>query len=160
MYKKSIILTVLLVLLNSCGYTPLYLGSSSKISIEIIKQDGDRDINNLIISNLKRFSNKSEITKKNYEIIINSLYSKKIIAKDATGKSTDYKLNIVVNFTVKSDEKTKILNFKETFNMKGLDNNFEEKEYEKVIQKNMVNTIIQKLCLIDCVKVYFFIENY
>ena len=145
MYKKSIILTVLLVLLNSCGYTPLYLGSSSKISIEIIKQDGDRDINNLIISNLKRFSNKSEITKKNYEIIINSLYSKKIIAKDATGKSTDYKLNIVVNFTVKSDEKTKILNFKETFNMKGLDNNFEEKEYEKVIQKNMVNTIIQKL---------------
>ena len=145
MYKKSIILTVLLVLLNSCGYTPLYLGSSSKISIEIIKQDGDRDINNLIISNLKRFSNKSEITKKNYEIIINSLYSKKIIAKDATGKSTDYKLNIVVNFKVKSDEKTKILNFKETFNMKGLDNNFEEKEYEKVIQKNMVNTIIQKL---------------
>jgi predicted transcriptional regulator len=145
MYKKSIILTVLLVLLNSCGYTPLYLGSSLKISIEIIKQDGDRDINNLIISNLKRFSNKSEITKKNYEIIINSLYSKKIIAKDATGKSTDYKLNIVVNFTVKSDEKTKILNFKETFNMKGLDNNFEEKEYEKVIQKNMVNTIIQKL---------------
>ena len=134
-------------MLNNCGYVPLYLGSNSKFSVQIIKQNGDRDINNLLKSNLKRFSNKSEATKVNYELIINSLYAKNIIAKNAKGKSTDYQLRIDVNFKINTEGKTKIVNFTETFNMKGQDNNFDEKEYESIIKKNMVNTIVQKLIL-------------
>ena len=147
MYKKFIILTALFIMLNNCGYVPLYLGSNSKFSVQIIKQNGDRDINNLLKSNLKRFSNKSEATKVNYELIINSLYAKNIIAKNAKGKSTDYQLRIDVNFKINTEGKTKIVNFTETFNMKGQDNNFDEKEYESIIKKNMVNTIVQKLIL-------------
>lgn len=147
MYKKFIILTVLFVILNNCGYAPLYLGSNSKFSIQIVKQSGDRDINNLLSSNLKRFSNKSEDTKVNHEIIINSLYEKTIIAKDAKGKSTDYQLRIEVNFKINTEGKTKIVNFTEIFNMKSQDNNFDEKKYESIVKKNMINTIVQKLIL-------------
>lgn len=145
MHKKSLILIVLLVMLNNCGYTPLYLGSNSNINIEVIEQNGDRDINNLLISNLKRFSNKSG--DRNYEIAINSSYEKNIIAKDTKGKSTDYRLITEVNFKINIEDKTKVINFTETFNMKGLNNNFDEREYESTIKKNMVNTIIQKLIL-------------
>lgn len=147
MYKKSIILIVFFIMLNNCGYAPLYKGSNSKFSIEIMKQDGNRDINNLLSSNLERFSNKSKETKKNYEIMINSLYAKNIIAKDAKGKSTDYQLKIDIKFKINIEGKSKIINFTETFNMKGQNNNFEEKEYETIIKKNMVNTIVQKLIL-------------
>ena len=148
MYKKSLILIVIFIILNSCGYAPLYIESNSKFSIEIVRQDGDRDINNLLSSNLKRFSNKtSEVTEKNYKIMINSLYAKNIIAKDAKGKSTDYQLKIDINFNINIEDKTKIIKFSEIFNMKGQDNNFEEKKYESIIKKNMVNTIVQKLIL-------------
>jgi hypothetical protein len=146
MYKKSLILIFLLIILNNCGYTPLYLGSNSKIYIEITEKNGDRDINNLLSSNLKRFSNKSEDTK-NYRIIINSVYKKNIIAKNTQGASTDYRLITEVSFKINSKDKTKIINFSESFNMKGLNNNFEEKDYESSIKKNMVDTIIQKLIL-------------
>jgi len=147
MYKKSLILIFLLIILNNCGYTPLYLGSNSKIYIEITEKNGDRDINNLLSSNLKRFSNKSEDTNKNYRIIINSVYKKNIIAKNTQGASTDYRLITEVSFKINSKDKTKIINFSESFNMKGLNNNFEEKDYESSIKKNMVDTIIQKLIL-------------
>ena len=147
MYKKSLILIFLLIILNNCGYTPLYLGSNSNIYIEITEKNGDRDINNLLSSNLKRFSNKSEDTNKNYRIIINSVYKKNIIAKNTQGASTDYRLITEVSFKINSKDKTKIINFSESFNMKGLNNNFEEKDYESSIKKNMVDTIIQKLIL-------------
>jgi hypothetical protein len=147
MYKKSLILIFLLMILNNCGYTPLYLGSNSNIYIEITEKNGDRDINNLLSSNLKRFSNKSEDTNKNYRIIINSVYKKNIIAKNTQGASTDYRLITEVSFKINSKDKTKIINFSESFNMKGLNNNFEEKDYESSIKKNMVDTIIQKLIL-------------
>ena len=104
---------------------------------------GDRKINNLTKNKLKRFSLIKN--KRNYNVIIKSDYSKTIVAKDTAGNVTDYKILVIINFNVTSDEFNKVFKFEESFNMKKLTNKIEEIDYEKNIKNNLVEIITQKL---------------
>ena len=135
---------IFFLFLSNCGYVPMYSNLNNiNFNILIIENIGDRDVNNLIITNLKRFSKNS--SQKNIKIKINSSYQKNSIAKDTTGNTTDYEIKISTIFFIEKDKEDKYeLILTENFSFKKLSSNFDELEYEKTIKENLVRNIIQK----------------
>ena len=143
---KSIYIITIFLLFISCGYSPLYKDLTNvNFSISLNEINGNRTINNLIISKLNIY--KSNVTGKEYDIDINSKYTKDIIAKDTTGAATEYKLTISASFQVNSSDYEREFLFKESFNMKSIADKLEEQDYEETIKSNLVNTITRKLIL-------------
>ena len=137
---------LIIFLLNSCGYSPMFKDFSDlNFSINIKDTFGSREINNLIIANLKNYS-KLDASKK-YDVVIDSEYKKNIIAKDSTGAATEYKIIISSNFQIKSTNFNGEISFNESFNMQSMSNKLDEKDYEENIQNNLTNTITRKLIL-------------
>ena len=145
MIKKFFIL-IYVIFLSGCGYQPIYQNlSNTDYNILIKEINGDRDINNLLVSKLKSYN--SNNTDKNYEITINSIYNKEIVAKDTTGAASEYKIIGSVNFKIIGNKLNKDLNFTEDFNMKSLSDKLEENDYEKNIKSTLINSITRKLIL-------------
>ena len=145
MIKKFFIL-IYVIFLWGCGYQPLYQNlSNTDYNILIKEINGDRDINNLLVSKLKSYN--SNNTNKNYEITINSIYNKEIVAKDTTGAASEYKIIVNVNFKIIGSKLNKDVNFTEDFNMKSLSDQIEENDYEKNIKSTLINSITRKLIL-------------
>ena len=137
---------LIIFLLNSCGYSPMFKDFSDlNFSINIKETFGSREINNLIISNLKNYS-KIDSSKK-YEVTVDSEYKKNIIAKDSTGAATEYKIIVSSSFKIKSTNFNEEISFKESFNMQSMSNRLDEKDYEENIKNNLTNTITRKLIL-------------
>ena len=93
------ILIILIILVSSCGYTPIYkLNENLNFKINKITFKGDRLINNYLNSKFKRYNEKKE---KEFLLSLTSNYSKIELSKDSTGKITDYKLNLKITIDVK-----------------------------------------------------------
>ena len=134
------ILSLYLILFFSCGFSPMYKDIETlNISITAKETSGNRTINNIIKSNLKKYD--IDGASKKYQILFNSEYEKISLAKNTTGATTEYKLVVKVSFYVNSKE----YKFKETFNMKSMTDKLEEQDYEKNIQKSLTNIITRKL---------------
>ena len=134
---------IILIILNGCGFTPVYKNIDNvDFKIKISEIYGERKIDNLIKSNLKNYSfNNSETI---YDIKVESKYTKNIIAKDTTGAATEYKIIVEVRFLVNSNNYEDEFNFKESFNMQSMTDKLDEQDYEENIQSNLVNTITKK----------------
>ena len=54
---KKISLFILILFISHCGYTPIYNNENkTKIKINILSIEGDKKINNLLISDIKKLS--------------------------------------------------------------------------------------------------------
>ena len=135
---------LILILVNSCGYTPLFKDIDNlNLKINIIKTNGSRKINNIIISNLKNYTLRK--SGKEFDISINTNYEKNIIAKDSTGAATEYKITLNSNFLIVTKNYEKELIFSESFNMQSMSNKLDENDYEENIQNSLVDSITKKL---------------
>lgn len=144
MYNKTIILLFTIVFLNACGFAPMYSDIKEKnFNIIITEKNGDRDTNNLIESNLKNYFNKQNDNI--FKLKLTTNFEKKSIAKNSSGKTTDYELKIIANFEIEDRELIKNITFSETFNYRSIDDKLTELNYENSIKKNMVEIIIKKL---------------
>ena len=100
---------------------------------------------NLINSRLEKYS---EIeSDKRFIIKIDTIYQKNIIAKDVSGKATDYQIKVTSSFNIESETINKILTINEIFNVKGMDDKFEEQRYDAIIKSNIANTIVKRIIL-------------
>tara|TARA_B100000683_G_C12409668_1_gene523280 strand:+ start:658 stop:1002 length:345 start_codon:yes stop_codon:yes gene_type:complete len=107
---------------------------------------GDSEINNLINSKLKKYINPE--TSKSFDIEISTKYEKEIIAKDTTGSVSDFSLKSDVTITIlNKDISNQIVTINEKFNMKNIDDELKQREYEKSIKEMFANQIVQKLIL-------------
>ena len=146
MFKKILMLVCILNFLSSCEYKPIY-SSSNKSNYRIIVTDfsGDKKLNKYIIESLKRSSQKNSV-----EIIrikINSEYSKKILAKNTLGSTTDYQAKAITKFEINKNEIIEKLEVSEKFNYQKISDSYEEKSYEQTIKRNLASSITQKLIL-------------
>ncbi len=129
---------------SSCGYEPMYVENSNQsIKILINGKGGDRDINNLIESNLENYLNND--SDNIFRIKIFTEHQKKSLAKDASGKTTDYQMEISANFEINKQNKINEIKFIETFNYKTMDDKITEINYENTIKKNIADIIVRKL---------------
>jgi len=146
MFKKILICALLSIILSSCGYVSIYKGAGEfNYRILVTEISGDRDMGILINTKLKKYSKiKSD---KDFKVAVNTKYQKNIIAKDSTGKASNYQIKVESTFNVESEKLNKKIKITETFNVKGLDDKFEEQRYDAIIKDNIANKIIKKFTL-------------
>tara|TARA_B100000674_G_scaffold218766_1_gene179310 strand:+ start:41 stop:493 length:453 start_codon:yes stop_codon:yes gene_type:complete len=145
MIKKIILITFFSFLLSSCDYRPIYSTNNYDFSIKNVSFDGDIEINNLIDKKLKKLQ--KENSDKVFKIKTSSSYNKISQSKDLTGKTTDYKILMTVQFEIQSQKEIKTLILKEDFVIKNFSNKFEEKKYEKMKKDNLTDLITNKLLI-------------
>ena len=141
---KKRLIPILFLILTSCGFTPIYNASEKNdYSINLIEEKGDSIINNKIISELSRLTNKD--SEKIFNIKLLTDYSKSVISKDAKGSATNYELNVNANFTVEFKNNVKEININEKQNIKKIADIFEQRSYENTIKNNFAISIVNKL---------------
>jgi len=142
MIKKNIIIISLILFLNSCGFTPIYLNKNDvKFSIERVNYSGDRDLNNFLKINLDQYKNEKIDNK--ISIDAKSTYKKIILSKDGTGEVTNYQLEAEVIFLKKSNNKEIKITEKKIID--SMSDKFEEARYERSIKHNFASSITNKL---------------
>ena len=140
---KKIFLLISIIFIYSCGYSPLYLAGKNDLLLNLQKIEGDFELNNYIKNDFKIASdlNSSNI----FNINAETKFEKIILAKDATGEATDYRLDFSVKFIIVSENK--VLSYKESFKVKKNDKKFEQSNYEKEIKRNFSEIVKDKLVL-------------
>ena len=130
-------LLILIFLLTSCGYQPLYSNKNNKeFSFKEIEFLGDKNINRSLVSTIIKKDSQNYL----YEKII--LKNEKTIietARDSKGVPESYRMTINFQITIMDQEKIiKEKNFSKEFLYKNLDNKFDLYEYEIDVQESLI----------------------
>jgi len=145
MIRKILLSIPLFLFLSNCGFTPLYsTNKMNDINVEILTHEGDRDINLKLISKLKT---NSSTEGKLYKVKISTNYEKITLTNNLAGEPEEYQLESSVLFTIIENNSEKKISVNEKFVMKNLSDDFEERNYERSIKKNMANLIYNKFLL-------------
>ena len=145
---KKIFLFISFFLLISCGYQPIFSSKDSNFLIKEINFDTSDKISSKIKNGLNYLTSVEEYTK----IYILKLNSKKTIettSKDKKGNSLSYKSTINTNLKIFSNNQLiEEANISKSFNYQNISNKFNLKEYEKIIEKNLIDKITEDITLI------------
>ena len=142
--KKNLISTLLFLMLANCGFSPIYsVSDNQKIDINIKSIEGDRLINNQIISQLNRIDD--DKSKNKFNIDINTLYNKSISSKDTTGATSSYQLDVVSEIIIGSKDSVEKINITEKFIMDKNVNTVDERNYERTIKKTFASLIVKQV---------------
>ena len=146
MLKKISFIILLLNLLNHCDYKPVY-SQQNKVDYKIVITSftGDKEINNLISSILKR--NSKINSNKILNISFDTKYMKNILARNTAGTITDYQANVITEFKIEKENNSENFSVNEKFNFQKMTDKYEEKNYEQTIKKNLAKSISQKVIL-------------
>jgi len=142
--KKLIFVVTALFMLNNCGYNPIYSSKNNNFYIDISQKDRSK-LNSKIENNIKKFSNQNNENIIQLEISSN----KKIntISKDKKGDPSRFNMTIslTINILNKNNyEINKTKSFSEKFDYNNNSNKFLLKQYEKDIEDNLINKIIER----------------
>ena len=142
--KKILINILLFFILTNCGFSPIYsVSDSQKIDINIQSIEGDRLINNQIVSELNRIDD--NLSEDKFNININTVYSKSTNSKDTTGATSSYQLDVVSEITIGSKDSIEKINITEKFIMDKNDNTIDERNYERTIKKTFASLIVKQV---------------
>ena len=144
MLKKFILFLILVLFTSGCDYSPIHSIKKNNAEIKVISMSGDKEINNYLSKELEK---KSKASSEKIEVIINTNFSKRVLAKDTKSFATDYELKVIGNFELKKDDKSKSIKITEKFRYKNLNDNYEQKNYEKMVKLNLAQIILSKLNL-------------
>ena len=148
MFKKIIQLTIILFVLNGCGYTPMYSTNfKNDFNIELIDIKGDNDLNNFIKQKIDGLINTETKNSKTFQVSLSTNYSKDIQIKDKSGKATQYSLNANANFIIEINDKLKKISFNEKSSLTKFDDDFEETNYERSFKENISQVFVNKLIM-------------
>ena len=149
MYKEKIssFLIILSFFMYSCGFTPQFAGFKNlEFDLVIDNVSGDRDFNNVIKSQIKRYDRGRDNVEK-IKISYESDYEKIILTKNTKGEATKYNLKVRVIFDIRSENfSTKIL-FKDEFSIDKIEDTVEENNYIKIVKNNFAERAIDKVIL-------------
>ena len=144
---KNRILFLLLFILTSCGYQPLYSKKEVKIlTIKELKLIGNTNINKTVASALPIKVEKNTLLKN--KIILEN--KKTIIETSKNKKGQPDSFKMIIDFKFSFIDNDNILNEKfisEEFSYKNKDNKFDLSQYEMNIEQSLINKIIEKLII-------------
>ena len=135
----------IIVLLNSCGYTPIYSSKDSNFKVISLKKNINNSSTNYIQNSIRVFSN--EDSDKNLNISFSFKEDSTVILKDSKGNPSRNRLTIKVDLSVLDENQNLITSkmFSENFEYNIDDNKFNLKQYEKNIKFNLVEDITQQI---------------
>ena len=144
MKNKSILLILLFFILANCGFEPIYSSKKSNFNIGEIKINSKNKFNSTIKNNLKNISNNESQNK--FDLIINSEKKRIISSKDAKGNPQLLTMIVSVDIQIIKDNVIKnTKNFSQDFSYSNDSNKFSLAQYEKDIEKNLINKIIENI---------------
>ena len=79
------VLVILLFILTSCSYQPIFSQKSYNFEIDKIKYSGEKQINNIIKNKLNLIKNNEVQGDKKYNLTISSYKERLIVSKDSKG---------------------------------------------------------------------------
>ena len=144
MKNKSILLILLFFILANCGFEPIYSSKKSNFNIGEIKITSKNKFNSIIKNNLKNISNNESQNK--FDLIINSEKKRIISTKDTKGNPELLTIIISIEVQIIKDNVIKNKkNFSQDFSYSNNSNKFGLAQYEKDIEKNLINKIIENI---------------
>ena len=144
---KKIFLIFPLLLMMSCGYTPIYSSKDSNYKVISFKKNVNNNLTKYIENSLNVLSN--ENANKNLNIIFDFKENVSVILKDSKGDPSRNRLTITIDLSL-LDENQKLISskiFDESFEYNVNDNKFNLKQYEKSLKQNLVEEITQQIQL-------------
>tara|TARA_B100001564_G_C20632193_1_gene667806 strand:+ start:799 stop:1242 length:444 start_codon:yes stop_codon:yes gene_type:complete len=130
----------ILILLEGCGYEPVY--SSKNFLFKVGKIDHESNqINNQITTSLKSLSNQS--AQNTLDLKLNSTKEKRIVSKSKSGDAEIFELKILVEVIINDQQKS----FSSSQNYNNNENKFELNQYEIEIEKQIINGIIDDMLI-------------
>lgn len=143
---KNFVLILMMIVLTHCGYSAVYKNQEkSNLNITIKELKGDKSINNILRTKLRRYS--SDDSTNIFTISAETAYSKSILSKDKTGRATDLKLSTSIKFIIMHKNKEESFLFSESLNIDNSSDFYEQNNYENNIKNNFVNEIIGELII-------------
>ena len=148
MNKKVIsFLIILSFFIYSCGFTPQYAGFKNlEFDLVVDETSGDRDFNNEIRSQIKRY-NRGRSGVEKIKISYDSTYTKIILTRDTKGEATKYNLKVNVIFDITSENYSTKIVFDDEFNIDKIDDTIEENNYIKIVKRNFAERAVEKVIL-------------
>ena len=150
MILKKLVFVLTLLALTNCGYEPIYSKKETlNISINKIGLIGNKNINRSIVSlaNLRETKN----TNYSYDLSLNSSKKIEVVSKDSAGNVTSFKITIIVKFSLKDPNDQgaviKSKNFRTSFIYNNKKNKFDLLQYEKIVEKNLVEKIAEEITI-------------
>ena len=142
---KRIFLVLVIIFLNSCGYTPLYSSKDSNYKVISLKKNLNNSLTNYIQNSIEVLSN--ENADKSLKISFEYNENISIILKDSKGDPAKNRLNVVIDLSLFDNSDNLIISkkFSESFEYSIDDNKFNLKQYEKNIKLNLVEDITQQI---------------
>ena len=142
---KKITLLLVIFLIWSCGYQPIYLKKNNlEQKIKTITLNGEQKINKTILTSLGVKVDKNLLA--GHSLILKSLKRIDVISKDKNGNPSAYKISIIVDVSLTEKEKIiKQKNFVSSFTYNASDNKFNLSQYQKNIELNLINEISEKI---------------
>ena len=143
------ILILILFLINSCGYQPVYK-VDQKLNNRPIKEAeffGNEKISKQIFSNLPfKISGKDEKLDK---LVLNSKISVTETSKNSKGQATSYRTTLIVKYSLLNEKKELVENrlFTKEFSYNSDENKFKFREYQRKIEKNLINGIVEDIII-------------
>ena len=138
---------IFIFLIYGCGFAPQYAGYKNlEFDLIINKVSGDRDFNNEIKSQIKRYDRNREDAEK-INISYDSDYEKIILSKNTKGEATKYNLTVNVIFELKYESYSTKIIFEDEFSIDKIDDTIEENNYIKIVKRNFAEKAIEKLIL-------------
>ena len=136
--RITLFLIILSFFFNSCGFTPQYAGFKNlDFDLIVDKVSGDRDFNNEIKSQIKRYDrgrNNVEQIKISYV----SDYEKIVLSKNTKGEATKYNLKVNVIFDINSENYSTKIVFNDEFSIDKIDDTIEENNYIKIVKRKLL----------------------
>ena len=142
---KKIFLVLIIIFLNSCGYTPLYSSKESNYKVISLKKNLNNSLTSYIQNSINALSNDNAEKSLNISFEYNEKIS--IILKNSKGDPTKNRLNVAINLSLFDIDNNLITSreFSESFEYRIDDNKFNLKQYEKNIKLNLVEQITQQI---------------
>ena len=142
---KKNLLIILLLLLNSCGFTPIYSSKDSNYNIISFKKNINNNLTSYIQNSISALSN--ENASKSLNINLNFTEDISVILKDSKGDPSRNRLTVTIDMSISGENENLIASnvFSESFEYNIDDNKFNLKQYEKNLKFSLVEQITQQI---------------
>ena len=143
MTKIFLILPILLLI--SCGYTPIYSSKDSNYKILSFKKNVNNNLTSYIQNSINALSN--ENANKSLNVVFAFKEDISVILKDSKGDPSRNRLTISVDLSLLNENQNLINSriFVENFEYNVDDNKFNLRQYEKNIKLNLTEDITQQI---------------
>ena len=142
--KKITLILIVIIMCSSCGYNAMYSNKNFNFHITKIEKFKEDKLNLVFERMINNFSNDKAINQISLET--NAEKQITVVSKDGQGDPSRYKMIVKLELVIIDDQKNKRIkkNIVQQFSYNNNSNRSKLNQYEKEIEKILINKIIDE----------------